>query len=74
LAEEMADGLDIVSIRLTDEGSVVVRVAFWTQPRRTIVGSRSDERGGVKGIDYRPAFRGEGDQCDPASVAPPGAS
>ena len=47
----MANRLDIVAVRIEDEGGVVVRVIMRTQAGGAVVLAAGSQRGPVKGID-----------------------
>src|SRR5262252_5962481 len=47
----MADGLDVVAIRVEHEGAVVVRMVVPPQAGRAIVLSACRERGAIEGVD-----------------------
>ncbi len=50
----MADRLDVMAVRITHKGGIVVRVVMRPQPRGTVIGGARRHRGGVKGIDGIP--------------------
>ena len=55
----MADGLDVVTVRVEHEGAVVVRVVVRPQPRRAIVLAAGRERRVIERIDRRSIVRGD---------------
>src|SRR5271168_5075846 len=55
----MADGLDVVAVRVEDEGTVIVRMILRAQARRAIIASAGSERGGVERAHLRLVLRGE---------------
>lgn len=68
----MADGLDVMAIRIESEGGVVVGVIVGSQARFAIVGSAGDQRRRIKSIDRLPAGRlesnvGAGCRCGAAA-------
>src|SRR5690606_15087883 len=60
LLRMMTDGLDIVAVRVNNEGAVVIRMIVLAHARRAVVGSASSHRGLVERIDFRALVGGEG--------------
>ena len=55
----MADGLDVVAVRVEDEGAVVVRVVDLADTRSAVVGPAGGERGGVEGVNQVASIHAE---------------
>lgn len=47
----MADGLDVVALRVDDEGAVIMGMVVRAQTRRPVVPATSGDRGLVEGVD-----------------------
>src|SRR5690349_10935608 len=59
----MADGLDVVPVRVEDEGAVIVLMVMWPDARSAIVAPTRRYRRLVEGIDSRAVLGTEGDMC-----------
>ena len=57
----MAHRLDVIAVRVEDEGGVVVRVVFGPETRLSIVTAAGRQGRAVKGVDRIPVGGGEGD-------------
>src|SRR4051794_26604607 len=60
LARRVADRLDVVAVRVEDEGAVVSRVIVGAYAGGAIVLAAGGEGGGVEGVHRRAVGRGEG--------------
>ena len=49
----MADGLDVIAVRIVDERAVIVRMIFFPQSRSAVVTSARADGSLVERIDYR---------------------
>ena len=56
----MADGFDIVAVRVDDEGAVIVGVVVRADARRAVVLAAGSQRRRVEGVDLGAVSRGEG--------------
>ena len=63
----MADGLDVVAVRVEHEGSVIIGVIMGTKAGRPVVLAASGNRGGIERIDLGAARSGESDMDMPAA-------
>ena len=57
----MAHGLDVVAVRIEDEGAVIVLVVVGPRTRRAVVAAARPDRGAVERIDLGVGLRREGD-------------
>lgn len=57
----MADGLDVVAVRVEDEGAVVAGVVDRPQTGGAVVGATRGQGGGVEGVDLLDRANAEGD-------------
>jgi topoisomerase IA-like protein len=61
LSRLMTHGLDVVAVRIEDEGAVIVLVVVGPRTRRAIVAAARLHRGAVERIDLGARLRSEGD-------------
>jgi hypothetical protein len=52
-----------MTVWIADEGSIVVGIVVWPQPRRTIVATAVLQCRCVESIDHGTVFHGKGDVC-----------
>ena len=57
----MADRLDVVSVRVEHEGSVIIRMVVRAQARRSVVGGPGCDRRRVEPVDNAAIMGREGD-------------